>query len=144
MEGVAYSLADVLDLMRPSFDGDVARITGGAARSELVLTILASVLGVQLELTAVEESAAYGAALLGGLAAGLFEDGAEAAATVRVSRRVDPDPALQARYAEGRERFRALYPALRAGDEARGPVTAAALADEQLPRARSGQGLAEP
>ena len=125
VEGVAYSLADVLDLMRPSFDGDVARITGGAARSELVLTILASVLDMQLELTEVEESAAYGAALLGGLAAELLADGDEAAATVRVSRRVDPDPALQASYAEGRERFRALYPALHADGEVRRAMTAA-------------------
>ena len=124
LEGVAYSLADVLDLMRPSFDGAVARITGGAARSELTLTILASVLGVRLERTAVEESAAYGAALLGALAAGRFDDGEEVLATVRGARPVDPDPALQARYAEGRERFTALYPALHAGREVRPPVTA--------------------
>jgi xylulokinase len=114
LEGVAYSLADVLDLMRPSFDGDVARITGGAARSELVLTVLASVLDMQLELTAVAESGAYGAALLGALASGGLEDEDEAAATVRVARRVDPEPILQATYAEGRERFTALYPALHA------------------------------
>ncbi len=127
VEGVAYGLADVLDLMRPSFDGDVARITGGAARSELALTILASVLGMQLELTAVGESAAYGAALLGGLASGVLEDGDEAVATVRVSRRVDPEPALQARYAEGREWFKALYPALHTGGEVRRPVDAALM-----------------
>jgi xylulokinase len=114
VEGVAYSLAGVLDLMRPSFTADVGRITGGAARSELVLRTLAAVLDTQLELTTVEESPAYGAALLGALAAGLLADGEEAAAMVHVARRVDPEPALVARYAEGRGRFEALYPALRA------------------------------
>ena len=51
-----------------------ARVSGGGARSRLWLEIVASVLGLPLELTAVEEGAAFGAALLGGVAAGVFAD----------------------------------------------------------------------
>jgi xylulokinase len=62
----------------------------------------------------VEEGAAYGAALLGGVAGGVWPDvGAAVAACVRVRDEFEPDPGWVAAYGEGRERFRALYPALR-------------------------------
>ena len=63
---------------------------------------------------AVEEGAAYGAALLGGVAGTVFVYVHEAAAAcVRVRDRVEPDRAWRDAYAEGYERFRSLYPALR-------------------------------
>ena len=67
-----------------------------------------------LQRTVVEEGAAYGAALLGGVAAGVFRDVREAVdACVRVRDEIEPDAEWVRRYAEGYERFRALYPALR-------------------------------
>jgi xylulokinase len=73
------------------------------------------VLGVPLERVAVEEGAAYGAALLGGVAAGRFADVAEAVeACVRVRDVVEPDPVWAAAYEAGYRRFRDAYPALRA------------------------------
>ena len=67
-----------------------------------------------LELTAVEEGAAYGAALLGGVAGGVFTDAREAVAQcVRVRGTVEPNPAWQKVYEEGYARFRGLYPALK-------------------------------
>src|SRR5205085_11374792 len=69
LEGVAFALRDSLELIREmGLKADAARISGGGARSELWLRIIASVLGLPLESTAVEEGAAYGAALLGGVA----------------------------------------------------------------------------
>jgi xylulokinase len=115
LEGVAFGLRDSLELMarldqRPTS----ARVSGGAARSVLWLRIVASVLGIPLERPAVAEGAAFGAALLGGVAAGEFATVAEAAAaTVRVQDTVEPDPAWQRLYDEVYLRFRALYPALR-------------------------------
>ena len=54
------------------------------------------------------------AALLGGVAAGVFADPPQAvAACVRTIATVEPDAALVARYAQLRPAFRALYPALR-------------------------------
>ena len=91
-------------------------MSGGGARSELWLRIIASVLELPLERPVVEEGAAYGAALLGGVAGGVWPDAAAAvAACVQVRGEVEPDAGLGRAYAEGRERFRALYPALRAG-----------------------------
>ena len=67
LEGVAYGLRDSLELLRSvGVEAEVGRVSGGGARSELWLTIVASVLGLPLERTEAEEGAAYGAALLGG------------------------------------------------------------------------------
>ena len=115
LEGVAYGLRDSLELLRElGVDAQVARVSGGGARSELWLKIVASVLGVPLERTAAEEGAAYGAALLGAVAAGVFSDVHEAVeACVRVRDRVEPDAAWQAIYDDGYARYRELYPTLR-------------------------------
>ena len=119
LEGVAYGLRDSLELLRElGVEPTVGRVSGGGARSELWLKIVASVLGIPLERTAVEEGAAYGAALLGGVAAGVFADAHEAvAACVRVRDTVEPDPEWSRVYDEGYARFRSLYPALRRLEE---------------------------
>jgi xylulokinase len=119
LEGVAFGLRDSLELLRElGVEPESGRASGGGARSRLWLEIVASVLGMPLELTAVEEGAAYGAALLGGIAAGVFSDAEEAVlACVRVRDRVEPNHEWQESYERGYARFRALYPALRALEE---------------------------
>jgi xylulokinase len=120
LEGVAFGLRDSFELLgelgvRP----EVGRVSGGGARSELWLRIVASVLGLPLERTLVAEGAAYGAALLGGVAAGVFtgvEDAVERC--VRPLPPVEPDVAWQAHYDELYARFRLLYPALRPLEDA--------------------------
>jgi xylulokinase len=89
-------------------------VSGGGARSELWLAIVASVLAMPLEATVVDEGAAYGAALLGGVAAGVWDDARAAVdRCVRVTRVIEPNADWVDVYAENRERFRGLYPALR-------------------------------
>jgi xylulokinase len=120
LEGVAYGLRDSLELLRAlGVDAERGRVSGGGARSALWLRIVASVLGLPLERTAAsEEGAAFGAALLGGVATGVFADAAEAVAScVHVTDRIEPDPAWQAVYEDGYARFRMLYPALRPLEE---------------------------
>lgn len=114
LEGVAFGLRDSLDLLVAlGVQPEAGRVSGGGARSRLWLTIVASVLGIPLERTAVEEGAAFGAALLGGVAAGTFADAAEAvAACVRVRETVEPHPDWREVYAGALARFRTLYPAL--------------------------------
>jgi xylulokinase len=116
LEGVAFGLADSLDLLRAlDVEAATARVSGGGARSRLWLEIVASVLGIPLELTESEEGSAFGAALLGGVAGSVFRDVDEAVARcVRVTSTVEPDPAWREAYREGHERYRTLYPALRA------------------------------
>jgi xylulokinase len=114
LEGVAHGLRESLDLIcevgtRP----DVGRISGGGARSPLWRAIVASALELPLERVAVDEGAAFGAAILGGVAAEVWPDVATAVdATVRVTDRIEPQPEWAEVYRTQRDSFRALYPAL--------------------------------
>ena len=115
LEGVAYGLRDSLELLSAlGVRAEAGRASGGGARSRLWLRVVASALGLPLELTVVEEGSAYGAALLAGVAGGAFADVRQAVdACVRVRDVVEPDRAWQEAYADGYQRFRELYPALR-------------------------------
>jgi ribulose kinase len=116
LEGVAFGLRDSLDLVvglggKPA----LGRVSGGGARSTLWLQIIASALELPLQRLSVDEGAAFGAAILGGTAAGLWGDVHQAvAATVKAGETIDPVPEWMEVYREQRERYRALYPALRA------------------------------
>ncbi|MBV9465103.1 MAG: xylulokinase [Solirubrobacterales bacterium] len=115
LEGVAFGLRDSLELIaelgeRP----ELGRVSGGGARSDLWMQIVASALELPLERVAVDEGAAFGAAILGGLAAGVWPDVERAvAATVRPRDRIEPVEEWVEPYREQRERYRRLYPALR-------------------------------
>jgi xylulokinase len=110
LEGVAFGLRDSLELLRDlGCAPTVGRVSGGGARSELWLRIVASVLGLPLEQTASDEGSAFGAALLAGVRAGVFADAHEAVARcVRVRGVVEPEWDYDDAYA----RFTALYPSL--------------------------------
>ena len=115
MEGVAYGLRDSLELLRAvGVQATVGRASGGGARSELWLSILASVLGLRIETTVMDAGAAYGAALLAGVQSGVFADAHDAVTRcVRVAETVDPDAEWQAVYEDGYARYRKLYPTLK-------------------------------
>jgi len=118
LEGVAFGLRDALDLVadmsHPPRRPRVGRVSGGGGRSQLWLEIVASVLDMPLEATVVDEGAAYGAALLGGVAAGVWDDARSAVdRCVKVTRTIEPRAEWIEPYAAARERFRGLYPALR-------------------------------
>jgi len=110
LEGVAFGLRDSLELLRElGVRPSVGRLSGGGARSELWRAIVAAVLELPLETTAVTEGAAYGAALLA-----LGGDPRETAERcVHVQGQTNPRPEWVDAYAPLYERFRGLYPALR-------------------------------
>jgi xylulokinase len=116
LEGVAFGLRDCLEVLRAvGVETSSARISGGGARSDQWVGIVASALDLPLERTQVDEGAAFGAALLGGVASGTFATVADAVdACVHPSGRVEPDPTAHAVMQERYERFRELYPALHA------------------------------
>ncbi|MGZ4335206.1 MAG: xylulokinase [Gaiellaceae bacterium] len=111
LEGVAFGLRDSLELLRGlGVRADVGRVSGGGARSEVWLRIVASALRLPLERMESEEGSAFGAALLAGVRAGTFADAHEAVARcVRTRSVVEPVWDYEEAYA----RFRNLYPALK-------------------------------
>jgi xylulokinase len=117
LEGVAFGLRDSFELMGQAGLMDVreVRVSGGGARSALWRQILADVLNVALVTVNTTEGAAYGAALLAGVGAGVWPDTAAAcAATVTVTGQVTPRGEQAERYLGLYAQYRALYPALRA------------------------------
>jgi len=87
------------------------RLGGGGARSPLWRQIQADVYGHAVEIVEAEEGAAYGAALLAGVGAGVWPSvDAACTATVRIAARVTPQAvavaALNASYAA----YRRIYP----------------------------------
>ncbi len=90
------------------------RAIGGGATSPLWLQLQADVYGTAIHRVAVEEGAAYGAALLGHVAAGTFSDVDEATSVVRTSGEVtEPDPTHAAVYEDTYAVYRSLYGTLR-------------------------------
>jgi xylulokinase len=114
LEGVAYGLRDILELLRElGVEPTVGRVSGGGSRSDLWVSIVASVLGIPLERMENEDGSAFGAALLAGVRTGLFGSVQEAVATcVRVRETIEPNPEWSDVYDSGYEHFRTLYPAL--------------------------------
>jgi xylulokinase len=115
MEGVIYSLRDSLEIMRGlEMPIEQVRATGGGARSPLWRQLQADVYGVPIHRTTADEGPAHGAALLSGVAAGVYRDVAEACATVRLREEVTgPDPERARIYEEYYGAYRSLYPATR-------------------------------
>ena len=115
LEGVAFGLKDSLDLTEDL--GGVperGRISGGGARSDLWTKIIASALELPLERVAVDEGAAFGAAILAGVAANTWPDvHAAVKATVKPRNLIEPVPEWVEVYREQRSRYQAMYPALR-------------------------------
>lgn len=115
LEGVVFSLRDGLEAMRELGDApEEIRATGGGARSELWRQIQADVLGVPVRRPVVDQGPAYGAALLAGMAAGVYAQPGDAEAVVRLRDEIaEPDPSRAARYDELYARYCELYPATR-------------------------------
>jgi xylulokinase len=111
LEGVAFGLRDSLELLRGlGARPEVGRVSGGGARSEVWLRIVASVLQLPLERMETDEGSAFGAALLAGIRSGTFADADEVVERcVRVRSRVEPVWDYEEQY----QRFRSLYPALK-------------------------------
>ena len=100
-EGIAFSLKDCLDsVLSLGLDLQEARIIGGGARSALWRQIVSDVLGVEVLKPAVDD-ASYGAALLGGVGVGIFQDERDAIRKcVKIEGRNKPDPRSHEMYAK--------------------------------------------
>ncbi len=115
LEGVAFSLRDTFTLFQ-EMDVPVTniRLGGGGARSPLWRQIQADIYGRAVEIVEAEEGAAYGAAILAGVGAGIWSSvDAACHATVRVASRVNPQPASVATLNASYSAFRRIYPATR-------------------------------
>jgi len=113
LEGVAYGLRDSLELMRAlGLEISQVRASGGGARSELWRQILADVFNSEIALVNITEGAAFGAALLAGVGAGVYASVEDACArTIHVTDTVTQSENTKV-YDDYYQVYRGLYPAL--------------------------------
>jgi len=117
MEGVALEVRDMMAVwLAAGMDVRVLRLGGGATKSPLWNQIQADVYGRPVQTLEGGESTVLGAALLGGLGAGVFASIAEGVdAMVRVADEIEPDPANHAIYEEMYQAYVSAYTGLADG-----------------------------
>ena len=116
LEGVAFAIRDCLEVARSlGISVPRSKMCGGGAKSPLWRKIFANVLNIDIDILAAEEGPGYGGAILAAVACGEYGSVEEAAGKlVRVTETVSPDPDIAARYETQYQRFRAIYPAVKA------------------------------
>jgi xylulokinase len=115
LEGVAFSLKDTFTIFNEmKLPVTRIRLGGGGARSSLWRQIQADVYGHEVEIVEAEEGAAYGAAILAGVGAGLWPSVDKACeSVVRVASRVEPNAANASAMKSSYAAYRRIYPAMK-------------------------------
>jgi xylulokinase len=116
LEGVSFGLKDSFTLIQNAGLGEIrqVRASGGGTKGALWRQILASVLEAELVTVNTAEGAAYGAALLAGVGAGVWKDVPSACQTaIKITGSTRPDPAQMDVYQKAYPFYRELYPALK-------------------------------
>ena len=115
LEGVAFSLRDTFEIFKAmNVPVEEVRLGGGGARSSLWRQIQADIYGREVKTVEAEEGAAYGAALLAGVAAGAWPSvDAACDAVVRIASTIEPDTESVNLLDRQYQKFMKIYPALR-------------------------------
>lgn len=115
IEGASfYFLKSLRTLTALGIDTSEFIAAGGAAKSDAVLQIKADIFGAPFVRLRHTECGIVGAAMLAGIATGVYRNAREAADRFVVrERRFEPDPDRHRRYREQYGRYERLYPALR-------------------------------
>lgn len=115
LEGVAFAMRDSFEVAgKLGIKIDRTTICGGGAKSRLWCRIIANVLGIDVDMPALEEGPSQGAAMLAMVACKEY-DSVKAAvdAIVKVSGTIHPDKEIAARYDRRYNEFAGIYPALK-------------------------------
>jgi xylulokinase len=115
LEGVTLTMRQILDIFRSvGVEPARVRLGGGGARTALWRGLQADIYGLPVELPNTEEGPAFGAALMAGVGAGLWESLDRACAeTLRITDRAEPDPQRAALYDDLLGVHAPVYAALR-------------------------------
>ncbi len=113
-EGVVFSHLNHIEKLRAGGAGfDIARLTGGGARSEVWAQMFADILETSIEVPDGTETGARGAAISAGIGAGIYNNYAEAVQqAVSVVRTHKPNPANAPLYLARYEAYKHLVEAM--------------------------------
>jgi glycerol kinase len=92
LEGIALQIVDILQAMEADLSSEIAglRVDGGASANNLLMQLQADLLGVRIVRPRMLETTAAGAAMLAGLATGVWSSLDEVASAWREDRVFDP------------------------------------------------------
>jgi xylulokinase len=116
LEGVSFGLKDSFTLIQNAGLGTISQVraSGGGTKGALWRQIMASVLEAELVTVNTTEGAAYGAALLAGVGAGVWSDVPAASRDcIKITGSTQPDPSQVEIYHPSYSIYRELYPALK-------------------------------
>jgi len=114
LEGTAFALRHIIESLDAVLDGPIneIRAVGGGTKNNLWNQIKADVLQRSLDVLEFQESSSLGAALLGGIASGVYRSFQGAGQIARANsgvNRVDPEPSMKDRYDEIFALYKQLY-----------------------------------
>lgn len=114
-EGAGYGIRQICKIgeKRWSINPQSIKCVGGATKSMISMHIRSDILGYELAAIENDNAAAYGAALLGGMAAEIFTSIDEIPYLNTISRRVSPNPDNREIYEKYFEIYVNLYPQLK-------------------------------
>ena len=115
MEGVTYSLNQIIDIFRGFAENTKVYASGGGAASELWRQIQADIIDLPVyTMSAASEGGAYGAVLIAGVGAGLWKNLSEAVQVLQVETEVQPNPENREGYRKSYEIYKKIYPTMKA------------------------------
>ena len=110
MEGVGYMLRENIEVLKQfGVNPNFVYLLGGGAKSSVWNRIKADICNLPVVTMNNEESASVGAAILGGIACGLFKDVEEAVIFLKEDKRLEPVPEISALYEDGYAEYKRMY-----------------------------------
>ena len=114
MEGVTYSLRQLVDIMGSFAKNEKVYASGGGSVSPLWRQMQADIFNLPVyTMSAASEGGAYGAILVAGVGAGIWKNLGEAVKVIRAETETLPNPENQAAYNDTYEIYGKLYHALK-------------------------------
>ena len=116
LEGVTFGLRDSLEVAKSlGIKIERTKICGGGAKSPLWKKILANIMNLKVDVIESEEGPALGGAMLAAVGCGEYPDVETIAKkVVKVVDTVEPEPELVAKYEERYQKFKKIYPTVKA------------------------------
>ena len=114
MEGVTYSLNQLVELFGSMTKNEKIYTSGGGAASALWRQMQADIFDLPVyTMSAASEGGAYGAVLVAGVGAGLWKNLTEAVQVIQPETEALPNPDNQPGYRKSYEIYKKIYPALK-------------------------------
>lgn len=113
LEGVTMNLSICLDILRTQIEIDEITVVGGGAKGAVWRQIMADVYNAKIQVPSLlEEGSSMGAAVIGGVGAGIFKDFTAIDRFINIQSVHTPDPGAVKAYVPVKEMFEECYSAL--------------------------------